>query len=145
MNDENEELTFFNDGTFKHEVEHKSRSYAFSGAGLYKGSMEGTWAIKGDTLVRIYPRNKYHYELDFSRISYNDDQKELVEDYIKQCQETIQARNEAYKVSTDTLTRKNAAYINATGQMVELVRTVIDDNGNTETTKSYMVRKKEKK
>lgn len=145
MNDENEELTFFNDGTFKHEVEHKTRSYAFSGAGLYKGSMEGTWAIKGDTLVRIYPRNKYHYELDFSHISYNDDQKELVEGYIKQYQEAIQARNEAYKVSTDTMTRKNAAYINATGQMVELVRNEIDEEGNEQKRKSYMLRINEKK
>lgn len=43
------------------------------------------------------------------------------------------------------MTRKNAAYINASGQMVELIRNEIDEEGNEQKRKSYMLRINEKK
>ena len=107
--------------------------------------MEGTWTIKGDTLVRVYPHNKYHYSLDYSNISYNEDQKEKVEEYIKLNEENIQKRNELAKADTTTIIRKNTAYINASGQMVELIRNEIDEEGNEQKRKSYMLRINEKK
>ena len=145
MNDEVEELTFFDDGKFIHTFSRKTRTYAFSGAGIINGHMEGTWTIKGDTLVRVYPHNKYHYSLDYSNISYNEDQKEKVEEYIKLNEENIQKRNELAKADTTTIIRKNTAYINASGQMVELIRSEIDEDGNEQKRKSYMLRINEKK
>jgi len=141
VSDENEEITFRNDGTFTHTVTRKHRAYLYAGAAIYKGHMEGTWFFEGDTLVRVYPRNKYHYEIDFSQISYNEKNKEEIEDYIKKNKENIEYRNELYKNDTTTMERRNLAYINATGQMVELNRNTIDENGNEQMEKSYMLRK----
>ena len=145
VSEENEEITFNNDGTFTHTFSRKHRAYLYTGAAILKGRMEGTWFFEGDTLVRVYPRNKYHYEIDFSQISYNDEQKEEVEGYIKQNKEKIESRNESYKNDTTTMERRNLAYINATGQMVELNRKTIDEDGNEQTEKSYMRRIKETK
>ena len=145
MNDEVEELTFFDDGKFIHTYTSKTRTYAFSGAGIINGHMEGTWTIKGDTLVRVYLRNKYYYSIDFSNISYNNDQNDEVEEYIKLNEENIQKRNELAKADTTTIIRKNTAYINASGQMVELIRNEIDEEGNEQKRKSYMLRINEKK
>ncbi|MBQ7686677.1 MAG: hypothetical protein IJT28_05550 [Bacteroidaceae bacterium] len=145
VSEENEEITFRKDGTFTHTMARKLRGYLYSGAAIRKGYMEGTWFFEGDTLVRVYPRNKYHYEIDFSQISYNDEHKEEIEDYIKQYKENIENRNESYKNDTTTMERRNIAYINATGQMVELNRNTIDEDGNEQTEKSYMRRIKETK
>ena len=77
---------------------------------------------------------------------YNDwNKKEKVEEYIKLNEENIQKRNELAKADTTTIIRKNTAYINASGQMVELIRSEIDEDGNEQKRKSYMLRINEKK
>lgn len=143
VSEEIEEITFHNDGTFIHTFNRKYRAYLHAGAAILKGHMEGTWTFEGDTLVRIYPRNKYHYEIDFSNISYNDGHKEEVEDYIMRNKEKIENQNELFKNDTTTIVRRNVVYINSTGQMVELNCIAIDEKGNEDIEKSYMLRKKE--
>ena len=142
--DHQDEITFNKDGTLVHTSTRRTISPQWTGQLVQTLTMTGTWTIEGDSLVRYYPKNQCHYELDTTQISYSPQQIEEAEMFINSFRNSVEMTNELNKADTSVVRRANAAYIDDSGYMVELSRQELDEYGDVKMVKSYMVRKAKK-
>lgn len=136
-----ETLEFNKDHTFTH-IKVKGYDYSlYSGQLITTLHMKGTWEIVDDSLVRNYAGGD-HYSLDATQITYAKEREDSVKDYIKSIKEQFDQFNEKNKHVSAMGRKVNAAYIDRSGNKIELSKTITNDYGQEEKSTSYIVRKR---
>lgn len=136
-----EDIEFKKDHSFTHVITKNKYLDIFDGPIIISRNMGGTWKIEGDSLIREYAIGD-HYTIDKSHISYSKDKKKMVEEQIANLEERYAQYNEMSKKESSLGRKANAAYIDKSGNKIELKSTIINDKGKEENYSSYMVRQR---
>ena len=134
-----ESIEFRSDNSFVHNVVEYFNSPNFTGKVIITGTMKGTWHLDGDSLYRDYESNDW--VLDRNNIEYSDNNKEFVEKEMFYYEEYLASMNGQLK-ENGSKHRSNSAFIDSSGDKIELGKIIINEEGKEETSTSYMVRKK---
>lgn len=116
---------------------HISYSY-YTGQVDFRFSLQGTWELQGDSLI-TYVQPDYEYEIDRSRIQYQPEAQQAVDDIIALWEQSIKQSLDAEKEKGD---KRNAAFvsIDATKNKLEYRMMDKDEIGNDEEKTYYLVR-----
>ena len=100
--------------------------------------MQGTWELQGDSII-TYVQPDYEYEIDRSRIQYQPEMQQAVDDIIALWEQSIKQSLEAEKDKGD---KRNAAFvsIDATKNKMEYRVMDKDEIGNDQEKTYYLVR-----
>lgn len=129
------------DNTFTHYRYVVQTSALYSGDLLATATMSGRWEIKGDSLIREYTQAT-HFEMDSKGISYTPDMKDTVASYVKEMQQYIDKKNKEAKAHHEVTRKANMAYIDKSGNKIEMQATDINEDGKEEDATYYIVREK---
>jgi hypothetical protein len=136
-----ESIEFKKDNSFVHILTQNVATPIFVGKVTIARVLEGTWHLKGDSLYRDYKSDVR--TLDKSGISYSAEMKDSVEKIFANYERAVEKRNEKVRQEgLDVPHRSNAAFINRSGNKIELRKTEVNDDGEEETSVSHMVRQK---
>ena len=116
---------------------HMSYSH-YTGQVDFKYSLQGTWELQGDSII-TYVQPDYEYEIDRSRIQYQPEMQQAVDDIIALWEQSIKQSLEAEKDKGD---KRNAAFvsIDATKNKMEYRVMDKDEIGNDQEKTYYLVR-----
>ena len=121
-------------------INYMSYSY-YTGQAEFIYTIRGTWELRGDSLTTILLPG-YDYELDRSKIKYQPENEESVNNILNIWEQTIVS-------SLDELSAKGEqnstdfVSISATGDKIEMQSTIEDENGIKKTVSQYMLRIKD--
>lgn len=136
-----ETIEFNKDNTFVHIKYHIYTSTLFTGHITTTHTMPGRWELKGDSLIREYSPGG-HIEMDRSNVSYTPEMKDTVEFTLDKFQKSIDKRNEELKKDPSLDRRANVAFIDKSGNKIELQSYTTDADGEEEDITYYITREK---
>jgi hypothetical protein len=136
LEDEPQLYEFRNNHTFSQQVVKKYPSAIYAGVLVIKHNVKGRWEIKGDTLYRYYDKGRM-IELDESGITYSEDMKEKVEQYLGELRKRYDKDKPEYREWTHEDIVRHVA-IDRNGNKIEL--TWQEEDGIS--MNSYFVREK---
>lgn len=136
-----ESIEFKKDHTFTHLKGNKQSLAVFKGQIEHVLNMKGTWAVVGDSLIREYAKGSY-YTLDTTHITYEEALADSVRNLIARFKEKLSRYNESNKDTSTMGRRANAAFIDRSGNKIEMSKTKVNEDGKEEKYSSYMVRKR---
>lgn len=139
--DKQETIEFKKDHTFTHVSLGKLAYPAYTGTINYTLNMEGTWSLNGDSLFRTYNVGS-QYAIDKLDITYPDEMKDSIQNFINHLKERFAQRNEKMKREPILGRRANALSVDRSGNKIELLITEPNDDGEEEEKAEYMSRVK---
>ena len=110
----------------------------YTGQVDFRFSLQGTWELQGDSII-TYVQPDYEYEIDRSRIQYQPEMQQAVDDIIALWEQSIKQSLDAEKEKGD---KRNAAFvsIDATKNKIEYRMMDQDEIGNNQEKTYYLVR-----
>lgn len=110
----------------------------YTGQVDFRFSLQGTWELQGDSLI-TFVRPDYEYEIDRSRIQYQPEAQQAVDEIIAFCEQSLKQSIDAEKEKGD---KRNAAFvsIDATRNKMEYRMMEQDEIGNDQEKTYYLVR-----
>lgn len=137
-----EVIEFMGDHRFRHLYQYYASATSYIGRLKYTRVMEGTWQLEGDSLIRDYDGDVR--SLDRNGIECLPETKDSVETLIAAQIEEMNRWNEKVKREGASMGRRtNTAFIDRSGCKIELGKTTVNEDGEEETTTSYMVKTKQ--
>ena len=139
--DKTEELEFKSDQTFTQTTTIKAVNPFYTGRLLCVTTIGGTWSIEGDSLIRHY-NSDITVQFDRSQMSFAPEMKDSVESYIANS-ERMNKEEWAKDQKNPVLSHyAMSAYIDDSGDKLELGKTQTNDEGKETFTAIYMTRVK---
>lgn len=110
----------------------------YTGQVDFRFSLQGTWELQGDSII-TYVQPDYEYEIDRSRIQYQPEMQQAVDNIIALWEQSIKQSLDAEKEKGD---KRNAAFvsIDATKNKIEYRMMEQDEIGNDQEKTYYLVR-----
>lgn len=136
-----ETIEFNKDNTFVHIKYHIHTSTLFTGRLTTTHTMPGRWEIKGDSLIREYSPGG-HIEMDRSDVSYTPEMKDTVEFILDNFKKKVDQANKEWETEAEWERKANVAFIDKSGNKIEIQTYTTDADGEEEDITYYITREK---